>query len=257
MRQLNTLRPRQNGPHFPDDIFNCIFLNENVWIKNSLKFVPKGPINNIPSLVQITVWRWPDDKPLSKAMLVSLLTHICLTRPQWDLMHKIRNSGALTMELLFCIKPSSSYLATDSLTLHHLNLVPWNCHQDRWLCSGRHQFDRYGRPSCCHWSFHRDHRCGWNIWQGFQGTTCSYRYLSYLSDTSPPVRNLKEGFKHYSDVIMSTMASQITSLMIFTQPFIQVQIKENIKDPRHWPLCVCGVCVCVTGDRCISRAKGQ
>ena len=26
----NTLRPRQNGRHFPDDIFNCIFLNENV-----------------------------------------------------------------------------------------------------------------------------------------------------------------------------------------------------------------------------------
>ena len=34
------------------------------------------------------------------------------------------------------------------------------------------------------------------------------------------------------------MASQITSLTkMFTQPFIQVQIKENIKAPRHWPLC--------------------
>ena len=27
---VNTLRPRQNGCHFPDDIFKCIFLNENV-----------------------------------------------------------------------------------------------------------------------------------------------------------------------------------------------------------------------------------
>ena len=46
---FNTLRLRQNGHHFPDDIFNCIFLNENVWIstKISLKFVPKGPINNM------------------------------------------------------------------------------------------------------------------------------------------------------------------------------------------------------------------
>ena len=37
---LNTLRPRQNGRHFPDDIFKCIFLNENVsiTIKFSLKF---------------------------------------------------------------------------------------------------------------------------------------------------------------------------------------------------------------------------
>ena len=33
MRQsLNTLRLRQNGRHFPDDIFKCIFFNENVWI---------------------------------------------------------------------------------------------------------------------------------------------------------------------------------------------------------------------------------
>ena len=29
---FNTLRPRQNGCHFPDNIFKCIFLNENVWI---------------------------------------------------------------------------------------------------------------------------------------------------------------------------------------------------------------------------------
>ena len=28
--ELNTLKPRQNGRHFPDDIFKCIFLNENV-----------------------------------------------------------------------------------------------------------------------------------------------------------------------------------------------------------------------------------
>ena len=50
---FNTLRPRQNGRPFADDIFKCIFLNENVWIpiKISLKFVPKGPINNIPALV--------------------------------------------------------------------------------------------------------------------------------------------------------------------------------------------------------------
>ena len=39
---------------------------------------------------------------------------------------------------------------------------------------------------------------------------------------------------HYSDVIMSTIASRISSLNI-TQSFIQAQIKENIKTPRHWP----------------------
>ena len=50
---VNTLRPRQNRRHFADDIFKCIFLNENVRIptKILLKFVPKGPINKIPALV--------------------------------------------------------------------------------------------------------------------------------------------------------------------------------------------------------------
>ena len=82
---VNTLKPRQNGRHFADDIFKCISLNENVWvtIKNSLQFVPKGPINNIPALVQIMAWRRPGDKPLSEPVMVSLLTHICITRPQW------------------------------------------------------------------------------------------------------------------------------------------------------------------------------
>ena len=80
-----TLRPRQNGRHFADDTFKYIFLNENVWIpiKISLKFVPKGPINNIPALVQIMAWRRPGDKPLSEPMVVSLPTHICVARPQW------------------------------------------------------------------------------------------------------------------------------------------------------------------------------
>ena len=48
----------------------------------SLKFIPKGPINNIPALIQIMAWRRPGDKPLSEPMMVSLLTHICVTRPQ-------------------------------------------------------------------------------------------------------------------------------------------------------------------------------
>ena len=82
---LNALRQRQNGRHFADDILKCIFMNENVWIliKISLKFVPKGPINNIPPLVQMMAWRRAGDKPLYEPMMVSLPTLICVTRPQW------------------------------------------------------------------------------------------------------------------------------------------------------------------------------
>ena len=81
----NTLRPRQNGRHFADDIFKYISLNENVSIpiKVSPNFVPKGVIDNIPALAQIMAWHWPGDKPLSKPMMFSLLTYICITPPQW------------------------------------------------------------------------------------------------------------------------------------------------------------------------------
>ena len=90
---LNTLRPRQNGRRFADDIFKRIFMHENarISIKISLKFVPKGPINNKPILVQILPWRRSGDKPLSEPMMVSLLTHICVTRPQ-----RVNCNGGLT-----------------------------------------------------------------------------------------------------------------------------------------------------------------
>ena len=39
---------------------------------------------------------------------------------------------------------------------------------------------------------------------------------------------------------------------LFTQPFIRARIKENIKAPRHWPLC--GE---FTGDQWILRTNGQ
>ena len=82
---LNTLRPRQDRRHFADDIFTCIFFNENccISIKFSLKYVRKGPIDNNPALVQIMAWRRSGDRPLSEPMMVSLPTHICVTRPQW------------------------------------------------------------------------------------------------------------------------------------------------------------------------------
>ena len=76
---INTLRSRQNGRHFPEDIFKMIFLNENAWILIDFSLKPRSPVNNIPALVQIMAWRRPGDKPLSEPMMVGLLAH----RPQW------------------------------------------------------------------------------------------------------------------------------------------------------------------------------
>ena len=49
-----------------NDIFDCIFLNENdrIPIHISLKYVPRSPIDNKPELVHVMAWRRAGDKPL-------------------------------------------------------------------------------------------------------------------------------------------------------------------------------------------------
>ena len=71
-------------PPFRTPHLKCIFLNENVWIslKISLEFVSMVRTDNITALLKIMTWRRPGDKLLSEPMMVSLLTHICVTRPQ-------------------------------------------------------------------------------------------------------------------------------------------------------------------------------
>ena len=139
---VNTLRPRQNGRHFADDTFKCIFLNENVWIpiKISLKFVPQGPINNIPALVQIMAWRRPGDKPLSEPMMVRLPTHICVTRPQWvktscDLVKTIYVIRNLNCNV--AVKKNSEHKPLNFETLWNLTIRRliglWNIHQDLFI----------------------------------------------------------------------------------------------------------------------------
>ena len=50
---LNSSPRGQNGRHFTDEIFSCIFENEKfgIFIKISLEFVPKGVIDNNSALV--------------------------------------------------------------------------------------------------------------------------------------------------------------------------------------------------------------
>ena len=69
--RVNTSPPGQNSRYFPEDIFKYILMNEKfcILIRISLKFVPKGPINNIPTLVPIMACCLIGDKPLSEPML--------------------------------------------------------------------------------------------------------------------------------------------------------------------------------------------
>ena len=66
--------------------------------------VPKGPISNIPALVQIMARHRPGDKPMSEPMMVSLLTHICITRPQWV---KLRYQDLFTIS--FNVQPWTAF----------------------------------------------------------------------------------------------------------------------------------------------------
>ena len=80
----------------------------------------------------------------------------------------------------------------------------------------------------------------------------SLKQLMYSCQWSTSVWHRVTLISHYSDVIMSAMPFQITSLAIVYSPFIQEHIKKPIKTPRHWPLW--GK---FTGDRWIRWTKGQ
>ena len=77
-------------------------------------FCCKGLINNIPALVWIMACHRPGDKPLYEPMMVTLLTHICVTRPQWV------NS----------LRPSDAYICVGKLAT-----ISW----DNGLSPGRRQ----------------------------------------------------------------------------------------------------------------------
>ena len=88
---LNPLlsKPPKSLTHWGRDkmatILQTTFSNAFSWIllNISLKFVPKVWNKNITTLVQIMSWCWPGTKPLFEPVMVSLLMHICVTRPQW------------------------------------------------------------------------------------------------------------------------------------------------------------------------------
>ena len=63
--------PWQNGCLFADDIFKCIFFNENITIsiRIPLKSVSKCPIDNKSPMVQLMAWRPTGDMALYELML--------------------------------------------------------------------------------------------------------------------------------------------------------------------------------------------
>ena len=64
MIHLTHLPLDQMASILADDIFICIFLNEDDGIPIQIlpKYVPSGPINKKPGLVQVMAWRRIGDK---------------------------------------------------------------------------------------------------------------------------------------------------------------------------------------------------
>ena len=133
---------------FPDDIIKCSFFNENVWISNriSLKFVSEVPINNVPALVQIMAWRRPGDKLLSEPMMVSLLRHICVTRPHW-----IKWSSFYWHQSIHIVWPmvcfSSKQKASTPRTVDTCEANPVVSLHTVWWCGPRGVYSSWNKPS--------------------------------------------------------------------------------------------------------------
>ena len=53
------------------------------WLNFHWNMLARVQLTNNPALVQIMAWRRSGDKPLSETMMISLPTHISVTRPQW------------------------------------------------------------------------------------------------------------------------------------------------------------------------------
>ena len=184
---INTLNSKRNGRHFADDTSKWIFLEENICIliETSLKFVPKGPINNNPALVQKMAWRRTGDKPFSNQWWRSLLTHICVIRPQWVEVNK-----------QLC-----KYLALATKMSTNIGII----------------IKKPCKISCM-----------------------NLRYQQQVS------------IYHYTDVIMGTIASQITSFKI-----VYSTVYSDADQRKYQGSASLALCGEFTGNRWIPRTNGQ
>ena len=79
-------------------------------------------INSNPALVHIIAWHRAGAKPLSEPMMVNLLTHICVIRPQWvNSSSPWQNGHYFAIDILRCIFVKEKYCI---LIKNSLKFVP-------------------------------------------------------------------------------------------------------------------------------------
>ena len=79
------IEAKTKWPHFEQDIFKFIYLNDNccILIQIILKFVPKGLAIHIHASVQKMAYVNQATSHYRNKRRPSLLTHVCINRSQW------------------------------------------------------------------------------------------------------------------------------------------------------------------------------
>ena len=104
-QDMNSSPPGQNGRHFTDNIFRYNSMNEKfcILIKISLKFCPKGPIDNsigldnglTPNKRQAIIWsnadpiHWPIYAALDRDELTEAMLTYCPLDPQEKILSNV------------------------------------------------------------------------------------------------------------------------------------------------------------------------
>ena len=112
-KTIKTLMQRQHSRHCPDDNFKYIFTDKNEFrLKVQWCFIPNVQINNIPGLIQIMVWHWPRDMPLTGPINVSfrtfsLITFIVSVTSIHCIMHRFGNGQTGNYAISLCSHPAT------------------------------------------------------------------------------------------------------------------------------------------------------
>ena len=166
-KPINILRPDQNGCHFADDIFKCIFLNENycILLLISLEFVHRGSTGNISVLILEIHWHITSNKLLTHWDQV---THICVSK-----LTIIASDNGLSPGRRQAIIWKKCWNIVNSKLR---NKIQWNLKQNSYIFIQENAFESVvcekaailSRPQCVNQP--TDHPVCWHTWQ-FPGLT--------------------------------------------------------------------------------------
>ena len=107
--------PGQNSHYFRHFQTHFLRWKYQNFDSNSLKFVPKGPIDNNSALVQVMAWRSTDDKPLPEPMLTQFTDIYAARAVRWFNVLSRLNTGPLKFGLTGPIEDESTLVQVMAL----------------------------------------------------------------------------------------------------------------------------------------------